>query len=177
MKTTDPAKRRLQPKQLALVDILLKTETISVAEAGRKAGYSAKNAEQTASRALALPHVAAYYQSQLAKRAERTGIDADYVLRRLASIDTMDVGDIYGDDGKLLPIKQWPVLWRQMVKEVDMVTGKVKLQDKLKTLELIGKHVGVRAFSEQIEVTDSTGLAARMLAARARSKKAADGNE
>jgi phage terminase small subunit len=151
MKNSDPTKKRLQPKQLALVDILLKTETISVAEAGRQAGYSAKNAEQTASRALVLPHVAAYYQAQLAKRAQRTGIDADYVLTRLAAIDTMDVADIYDDEGKLLPIKQWPLLWRQMVKEIDMKTGKVKLQDKLRTIELIGKHVGVRAFAEQVQ--------------------------
>lgn len=177
MRNTDPAKKRLQPKQLALVEILLKSEAISVAEAGRQAGYSAKNAEQTASRALALPHVAAYYQEQLAKRAQRTGIDADYVLQRLASIETMDVGDIFDHDGELLQIKQWPLIWRQMVKEVDMKTGKVKLQDKLKTLELIGKHVGVKAFSEQIEVTDSSGIAARMMAARERAAKANGGGE
>ena len=168
MKNSDPTNKRLQPKQLALVDILLKTETISVAEAGRQAGYSAKNAEQTASRALALPHVAAYYQAQLAKRAQRTGIDADYVLTRLAAIDTMDVADIYDNDGQLLPIKQWPLLWRQMVKEIDMKTGKVKLQDKLRTIELIGKHVGVRAFADQIEVKDTTGQADRMERAKAR---------
>jgi phage terminase small subunit len=177
MSKSDPTQKRLTEKQLALVNALLTAEKISIEAAGVKAGFSPKTAAQIASRALALPHVAAYYQAELAKRAERTGIDADYVLQRLASIDAMDVGDIYDDDGKLLPIKQWPALWRQMVKEVDMKTGKVKLQDKLKTLELIGKHVGVKAFSEQIEVTDSTGIAARMLAARDRAAKANGGGE
>lgn len=172
MATKDPSSRRLTKKQLALVNILLTTEKISVEAAGVQAGFSPKTAAQIASRALALPHVAAYYQAQLEKRAKRTGIDADYVLQRLATIETMDVADIFDEEGKLLPIKDWPLIWRQMVKEVDLKTGKIKLQDKLRTLELIGKHVGVRAFADQIEVTDTTGIAARMLAARERAKKA-----
>lgn len=155
MNKPDPAKKRLTWKQLALVDALLTSEKMGIEAAGIQAGFNKSSAAQAASRALALPHVAAYYQEQLSKRAERTGIDADYVLQRLASIETMDVGDIFDHDGELLPIKQWPLIWRQMVKEVDMKTGKVKLQDKLKTLELIGKHVGVKAFSEQVEHTGS----------------------
>lgn len=167
--------RRLTPRQMALVDILLTTESISIGEAGRRAGFSAKNAEQTASRALAIPHVKAYYEQQLAARAKRTGIDADYVLQRLADIDQMDIADIYGADGELLPVQKWPKVWRQNVKEVDLNTGKIKLQDKLRTLELIGKHVGVRAFAEQIEVKDTTGQADRMRRARERAK--AEGGE
>ncbi|MNY79444.1 hypothetical protein D3C86_2200870 [compost metagenome] len=40
-----------------------------------------------------------------------------------------------------------------MVKEVDMKTGKVKFHDKLRALELIGKHVNVNAFREQVNHT------------------------
>lgn len=165
--------KRLTPKQLRLVEILLTTENISIEAAGVQAGFSAKTAAQIASRTLALPHVRAYYDEQLAARGKRTGIDADYVLQRLAEIDLMDVGDIFDADGKLLPVKEWPKVWRQMVKEVDMKTGKIKLQDKLKTLELMGKHVGVRAFAEQIEVTDTTGTAERLAKARKRVAEAA----
>lgn len=163
--------KRLTEKQLALVDILLTTENISVAAAGLQAGFSKRNPAQVASRTLALPHVKAYYEEQLAARARRTGIDADYVLQRLADIDLMDVADLYDDDGKLLPIKQWPKIWRQMVKEVDLKNGKIKLQDKLRTLELMGKHVGVRAFAELVEVSDTTGVAARLARARERGVK------
>lgn len=153
---------------MRLVEIVLAHETISQREAGIEAGYSPRTAEQVASRTLALPHVKAYYDEQLAARAKRTGIDADYVLQRLAAIETMDVADIYDKDGKLLPVPKWPKIWRQMVKEVDLKTGKIKMQDKLRTLELMGKHVGVRAFAEQIEVNDVTGVAARMMKARRR---------
>jgi phage terminase small subunit len=163
--------KRLTQKQLALVNALLTTEKISVEQAGIQVGYSAKTAAQIASRTMALPHVAAYYQAELAKRAERTGIDADYVLQRLAAIDLMDVADLYDDAGGLLPIKQWPLIWRQMVKEVDLKTGKIKLQDKLRTIELMGKHVGVRAFADQIEVKDTTGQADRMERAKQRARQ------
>lgn len=171
-KTEEPKHKRLTPRQMKLVENLLTVDSISVGEAGRRAGFSAKNADQVAQRALSLPHVQAYYQEQLAARAKRTGIDADYVLQRLADIDQMDIADIYDDQGKMLPVQKWPKIWRQNVKEVDLKTGKIKLQDKLRTLELIGKHVGVRAFAELVEVTDTTGIAARMLAARERAKKA-----
>lgn len=165
---TEAKTKRLTPLQMRLVEIVLASETISQREAGIEAGYSPRTAEQVASRTLALPHVKAYYDEQLAARAKRTGIDADYVLQRLAAIETMDVADIYDKDGKLLPVPKWPKIWRQMVKEVDLKTGKIKMQDKLRTLELMGKHVGVRAFAEQIEVTDVTGVAARMAKARKR---------
>lgn len=163
--------KRPTPKQMALVDIIMTHENISVAEAGRLAGFSEKNAAQTASRALALPHVKAYYDEQLAARTKRTGIDADYVLRRLAEIDEMDIADIYDAEGKMLPPHKWPKVWRQNVKEVDLKTGKIKLQEKLKTLELIGKHVGVRAFAELVEITDTTGIAERMNKAKKRAGK------
>lgn len=167
--------KRLTAKQRALVDVLLTTEKISVEAAGVKAGFSAKTAAQIASRTLALPHVKAYYDEQLAARAKRTGIDADYVLQRLADIDQMDIADLYDEHGKMLPVHKWPRIWRQNVKEVDLKTGKIKLQDKLRTLELIGKHVGVRAFAEQIEVKDTTGLAARLT--KAKKRIAGEGSE
>lgn len=167
---TEPKAKRLTPKQLLLVETLLAHDKISIREAGIQAGYSPKTAEQIASRTLVIPHVRAYYDEQLAARSKRTGIDADYVLQRLADIDQMDIADIHDDKGALLPVRQWPKIWRQMVKEVDMATGKIKLQDKLRTLELIGKHVGVRAFAEQIEVTDTTGIAARIEKARKRAQ-------
>lgn len=177
--------KRLTPKQMALVDILMTHESISIGEAGRRAGFSEKNAEQTASRALALPHVSAYYQQQLAARSRRTGINADYVLKRLAEIDQLDVLDILTEEGDMKPVREWPVEWRRSISGVDIsaivsgdietVLKKIKWPDKLRALELIGKHVGVRAFAEQIEVKDTTGTATRLEKARQRVKAKAEG--
>lgn len=167
----EPKAKRLTPKQMLLVETLLAHDKISIREAGIQAGYSPNTAEQIASQTLKRPHVRAYYDEQLAARSKRTGIDADYVLQRLADIDQMDIADIYDTDGKMLPVVKWPKIWRQNVKEVDLKTGKIKLQDKLRTLELIGKHVGVRAFAEVLEVNDTTGIAARIEKARKRAQE------
>lgn len=169
---TETKLKRLTARQRKLVDTLMTHENITQQEAGVIAGFSSAMSNGAVSKTLALPHVRAYYDEQLAKRAKRTGIDADYVLKRLADIDQMDIADLYDDEGNILPIREWPKIWRQNVKEIDLKNGKIKVQDKLRTLELIGKHVGVRAFTEQIEVTDTAGIAERMMKARKRAAEA-----
>ena len=96
-------------------------------------------------------------------RSERTGIDADYVLRRLVEIDQMDVADILQADGSLKAIQDWPKVWRQYIAGMDLaemfegrgderemvgILKKIKWPDKLKNLELLGKHIDVSAFKE-----------------------------
>jgi phage terminase small subunit len=160
--------KRITPKQLKLVEIMLTHENISMTKAGEMVGYSAKTAAQTASRTMALPHVAAYYDEQLAARSARVGVDADYVLRRLTEIDQMDVLDILDDDGKLKPLKEWPKVWRQTISGIDLKTGKIRWPEKLKNIELIGKHIGVRAFAELVEVDVKEGFGERLAAAAAK---------
>lgn len=152
------------------MEFLITRENISVTEAGVLAGYSAKNAAQTASRALALPHVQEYYQEQLAARSKRVGVDADYVLQRLVDIDRMDICDILQEDGTLKPIHQWPKVWRQTISGIDLKTGKIRWPEKLKNIELIGKHIGVRAFAELVEVDVKEGFGERLAAAAAKLK-------
>ncbi|WP_299948456.1 terminase small subunit [uncultured Microbulbifer sp.] len=111
--------------------------------------------------------VAEYIQKAQKARSERTQIDADYVLKRLAEIDQMDVLDILKDDGSLKPIREWAKVWRQFISGMDLselwegsgderqvvgVLKKIKWPDKVKNLELLGKHVNVQAFREQKEV-------------------------
>ena len=54
----------------------------------------------------------------------------------------------------------WPLIWRQgLVAGLDVETigegagriTKIKLSDRVKRLELIGKHIDVQAFKEKIE--------------------------
>ena len=93
------------------------------------------------------------------KRAEQTQIDAAYVLRRLVEIDQMDVLDIMDDQMKIRPVNEWPKVWRQYVinlENLELSDGegcfkKIKWPDKVKNLELIGKHVSVGAFKDKIE--------------------------
>ncbi|STD85217.1 terminase, small subunit [Escherichia coli] len=104
-----------------------------------------------------------------AERNEEVGIDAAYVLRRLVEIDQMDVLDILLQNGELKPIKDWPKVWRTTLSGMDVVEmvsadsaallKKIKWPDKVKNLELLGRHVSVQAFKDNVknEVTGADG--------------------
>lgn len=92
-------------------------------------------------------------------------INARYVLERLHQIDTLDIIDIVNDDlSGFKPLKEWPKAWRISISAMDMkriiknndeesletIIEKVKWPDKTKNLELIGKHVSVKAFGDQL---------------------------
>lgn len=109
-------------------------------------------------------------------------VDAEYVLGRLAEIDRMDFADIFKEDGKeLLPIHEWPESWRRYISGFDFSeiwggTGeerqmigflkKIKWPDKVKNLELLGKHVSVNAFREQVGLSDPNGDPVQLITRR-----------
>lgn len=89
-------------------------------------------------------------------------VDADWMLRRLKEIDEMDVADIMDDAGNILPVSQWPKVWRTSISALDMhelhgsgdamtIIRKLKLPDKTKNLEMLGRHVEVQAFKDKVE--------------------------
>jgi hypothetical protein len=91
-------------------------------------------------------------------------ITSDYVLRRLEEIDKLDIADILDSEGNLLPVVDWPLAWHTSVSSIEVtmtrssgesVPGvkKVKMPDKLKNLELMGKHTNVSAFRDRLELT------------------------
>jgi len=107
------------------------------------------------------PHVMARVVELKKERNERTGIDADYVLNRLVEIDEMDVLDILEDNGTVKALSKWPKCWRTLISGLDVseimsddnlvCLKKIKWPDKVKNLELIGKHVDVQAFKDKVE--------------------------
>ena len=104
---------------------------------------------------------------------EKFRIDAQYVLTRVSQIDQLDVLDIMdADTGALLPVTQWPREWRTLISGIDVaeiaagrgdnrrVLGqikKLKWPDKIKNLELMGRHVDVQAFRDQLDHTSGDG--------------------
>lgn len=142
---------------------------LNATQAAIRAGYSEKTARATGSENLSKPDIADRIAELKAERNEEVGVDAAYVLRRLTEIDQMDVLDILLSNGELKPIKDWPKVWRTTLSGMDVVEmasadsaailKKIKWPDKVKNLELLGKHVDVQAFKENIktEVTGSNG--------------------
>lgn len=135
---------------------------LNATQAAIRAGYSAKTANRTASENLSKPDIQTRIAELKAQRNDLVGINATYVLNRLVEIDQMDVLDILTSTGELKPVSQWPKVWRTTLSGLDVVEmssegttaallKKIKWPDKVKNLELIGKHINVQAFKEQVE--------------------------
>lgn len=159
MSKTTPGAVELTPRQSRFVDEYL------IEPNGRKAaiaaGYAEGSADAAASRLLRNDKVKQVLDERRARRAQRTEINADYVLHRLVEIDQLDVADILDDAGNMLPIRQWPKAWRtsitgldvqeMMAGDIQSVIRKIKWPDKLKNIDLLGKHVSVKAFEAEKE--------------------------
>lgn len=151
--------------------------------AARKAGYVAKNSADTAWKLLRDQRCIDYIAKLKAERSKRLQVDSDYVLQRLYDMDQMDIIDILNDDMTLKPLSTWPKVWRQALNGFELaelfegqgdvrammgVLKKIKWVDRLRNLELLGKHVEVGAFAEREIVEDAGSLADRLAAARKR---------
>lgn len=149
---------------------------LNATQAAIRAGFSEKNASRIAAELLGKTHVAAAINRAQSNRSQETRIDAAWVLTRLAAEAQADVADLYDKTGAILPVKQWPLIWRQGlvagIKHVEVKdhegnkTGEVivdvKISDRVKRLELIGKHIGVNAFQDIVQHKGLDALAERM---------------
>ncbi|WP_139153387.1 terminase small subunit [Enterobacter hormaechei] len=160
-------------------------------QAAIDAGFSPNTAAVKASVMMRDERIQKRIAELMDERNKRMRVSADYVLLRLVEIDQMDVLDILNDDGSLKPIREWPKIWRTTLSGFDLsstimnmnedsietILKKIKWPDKVKNLELIGKHVDVNAFKERLEVSGTVTIADRMAAARRRVKEQAGGEE
>ena len=148
---------------------------LNATQAAIRAGYSKKTASEMGYENLSKPHIADAIALGRDERSQRTQIDADWLLTRLAAEAEADIADLYDPSGALKPVHLWPEIWRKgLVGGLDVqqqwayeygeqipggVINKIKLSDRVKRLELIGKHVGVNAFQERVSVGVDDALA------------------
>lgn len=147
----------------AWLDALFSTPGLNYTEAARET-YKTKHPHKMGCEIAKRPHVKSAIDKYKRERNERAKIDSDYVLKRLLEIDQMDIIDILNNDLSLKPLKDWPKVWRTCVSSIDITTSnsgdlettisKIKWPDKLRNLELLGKHSDVNAFGKEKE--DST---------------------
>ncbi|WP_295798025.1 terminase small subunit [uncultured Microbulbifer sp.] len=134
-------------------------------QAAIRAGYSRNTAQEIASENLSKPIIANAIEEAMAERLRRTQADADGVLKRLLEIDQLDLRDLFDETGKLKAIREWPDSWCRSIsafeikmsteEEPDTAALKIKLPDKLKNLELIGRHAQIGAFRENSDAKSS----------------------
>lgn len=158
---------KLTPKQARFVEEYL--IDLNATQAAIRAGYSVHQARSIGHQNLLKPAIAEAIAAAQAARAQRTAVDADWVLRRLADEAIADLADILDENGAVRPVKDWPLIWRQgLVAGFEVAentvegvkvgqTVKVKLSDRIKRIELIGKHVNVQAFREKVDISNPDG--------------------
>lgn len=157
----------LTPKQARFKDEYLLD--LNGKQAAIRAGYSPKTAEQQASRLLSHAKVAASIARAQERRSAETGITQERVLTELALLafsdlehyTVSDTGDVELAPGAprgamraLSSIKR-----RISIDKDGAITREVelKLWDKPGPLKLAGRHVGLRAFMDRLEVTGKDG--------------------
>lgn len=166
---------KLTPKQSLFVKEYL--IDLNATQAAIRAGYSPKTAQVIGGENLLKPLIKAAVDKAIAERSERTQIDADWLLKRLADEAEADLADIYEEStGELKPVHQWPKIWRQGlvagVKTRREVGAKddepveivdVKLADRNSIKKMIGDHIDVQAFKQQVEHTGKIAMTVESL--------------
>lgn len=107
------------------------TVDFNATAAAIRAGYSEKTAAQMGYKLLKMQEIQEAVQQEFANRQNRTHITGDQVVEELAKIALSKVEDYYRDYGM-----------------------EIRLTDKIKALELLGKHLGT--FTEKISISGIT---------------------
>lgn len=115
-----------------------------------------ETAAVAAARMLRNVKVAAYIQKRMQQRQERTEITQDRVLQELAAIAFARAADFAEVKNDRVIIKDTAELTEQQIRAIAGIKeGKfgieVKLNDKEKALELLGRHLGM--FKDRVEVS------------------------
>jgi phage terminase small subunit len=167
--------RDLTPKQAEFARQYLLD--LNATQAAIRAGYSAKTAQEQASRLLSNVMVRRLVEDLQKARSESTGVTADRVISELARIAFGNQRAVmtWGADGvSLRESSQLTDDEAALVSEVAETVSaagnglKLKTHDKVRALELLGKHLGM--FVDKVEHSGAIagGLAERMAAARTR---------
>ena len=167
----------MNPRQAKFVAEYLKDPNAT--QAAIRAGYSKRTARSQGGRLLTNVAIRDELLSHLRERSKQTGIDAAWVLQRLGELAGVKIGELFDEKLDLRPLKDLPDAADRLIASVKFDdrpgharrVSELKLQDRLKVLELIGKHVTVAAFSENVRHDLGDDLMELMEDARRRATK------
>lgn len=130
---------------------------LNASQAAIRAGYSPKTA---GCRTMQVPAVRAAIDEAIAERSRRTGISQDRVVRELARVAFLDPADAIDLDSGTVredaSREDTACIASVKVKNASTAKGgvsterEVRLCDKLRALELLGRHLGM--FSDRMKV-------------------------
>lgn len=134
-------------------------------QAAIRAGYSPDSAASIGSENLRKPEIRTYVEKAMAERSRRTGFNQDRVLEELAKVALLNLADAVDmATGKLKESAtdvDTAALASVKVKIIptamgDGVEREFKAHDKLKAIEMLGKHMGM--FTDKVQMSGDVGV-------------------
>lgn len=168
------APRQLTPKQARFVAEYL--VDCNATAAAIRAGYSKRTADRIGPELLGKTWVAEAVHAAMQRRAEAVGVSADLVVRELARVAFVDPRKVFtfGPTGVSLVDSETltddvAATVAEASQSISAEGGsiRVKLHDKLKALELLGRHLGM--WNDKLDLNaDWSDLARRLAEGRDR---------
>ena len=180
---------KLTPKQMRFVDEWL--IDFNGKQAAIRAGYSAKTAEATAARLLRNVKVQAEISRRQKDLQRRTEVTQERVVKELARVAFADATDYVQVETRIInrgevkvPIElavhketaELSADQRAAIASIKQGANgvEIKLHDKIKALELLGRHIGM--FTDKLEVKGAIDIASILAAARGRVRERGEPN-
>lgn len=141
----------------------------------KAAGYTCNNdrvAHTSGSKMLKLKKI----QKALAKVQKRHvvkhEVTKEIIVSKLLAFADLDIGETMDADGKFLPVHKWSHLARFCIKGIKFTPAgnieKVDFVDKLKAIELLGKHIGMFVDKKELTLFSGEELVKRLQEGRER---------
>lgn len=124
---------------------------LNASQAAIRAGYSKRTAGRSVHDILKKPEITDRIQELKKARSSRTEVTADHVINSLARIANIDPRRMYDEHGVMIHPAELP-------DDVAMAVAgfehgdkgiKIKLNDRIKALELLGRHLAL--FTDKVE--------------------------
>lgn len=129
---------------------------LNATQAAIRAGYSPSTAYSIGNELLRKPEISKALAQAQAERSKRTGVSQDRIIRELAKIAFSNLPDIVDPfDGSVIATADrddLACIQSIKVKQTEGSTEReVKLADKMRALELLGRHLGM--FKDKLEIS------------------------
>ena len=149
---------KLTPKQQRFIDEYL--IDLNATQAAIRAKYSSKTAYSIGNELLKKPEIRARIDERMAELSKRTGVNQERIIRELARIAFLDPTQLINlDTAELLDeaaADDRATIASVRVKRIPTADGmgierEIKVADKIKALELLGKRHGMWIDRQQID--------------------------
>ena len=148
---------KLTAKQQCFIDEYL--IDLNATQAAIRAGYSPHSAKDIAAENLSKPHIRACIDAAMAQRSKRTGVNQDRIIRELARVAFLNAPNVVNtkdatvlenasedDTAAIASVKV-----KQTFGDFESIEREIKFADKLKAIELLGRHLGM--FTDNVNLT------------------------